>query len=964
MPKQLTLYPAHGPLAPRWGYDNQVYGWTPDGTRVLFRSLRDANGGSTESALYTVPVDGGLPVKLPMPTSGAGDFSPDGKRMIYSPLFRDFRTWKRYQGGWAQDLYIFDLATLDLTPVAHPCAPSATPCGSATPIYFVSDRDGTLNLYRYDIASQEVDELTHETVWDVRWASSDNASKIVYELDGELHVYDTTAAKDTKLAIAVPDDGLNTRPSRYPAWKNIEAFGLSPKGERALFVARGDVFTAPIEKGASRNLTDTSNAHDKWAVWSPDGAKIAFVSDMSGEEQIYLVDEKGAGKPEQLTTTLKAMLLRPVFSPDGGKLAFADKNGKVYVLDVATKKLTQVFDDEYGPVFDYAFSPDGAWLAFSKGEASGLRALAIVSAADGTARFTSDPFFNAVEPAWDPDGNFLFFLSDREYAPQISSLEWNYAGNRTTGVFAYALRKDVANPFAPESDEVTVDAKDGAKDEKTAEAGKKGKAPKAAKEDDKPLVIDFDGLGARAVRVPVDADNIEGLSAIKGNLFYTTSGAPFYGRKSYTDTKLVVFSMKDREASTLADDVDGYALSADGSKVLVQQGHAYNLYDAKPKAKDKKTVSTHDLYVDRIPKQEWMEAFDEVWRRYRDFFYVHNMHGYDWKAIGDRYRALVPYVAHRSDLNYVLGEMVAELSIGHAYIQGGDYDIPERARVGLPGARFELDAASGRYRIAKVFTRRQRGAQVPLAAVRGGRGRQAGRLRAGHRRRGARRDRQPLPAAPVQDRPRDPDRQREAHHGGRAEGHLHADLRRVGAALPGLGGRQPRPGREDDRRPRRLPPHPGHGRRGDRRVHQVRSTRRSARRGSSSTSAPTAAATSPSGSSSGSTPSCWAPVSATFRTTREPTRTPSSTVTRSASSTRPRPPTATSSRTTSARPASGRSSASAPGAASWASPAPGRSSTEAWCSCPWPAPTTRTATGSSRATASTPTSWSRTIRSP
>ena len=701
VPKRLTWYPAHGPLAPRWGYDNQVCGWTPDGARVLFRSIRDANGGSTESALYTVSVDGGLPVKLPMPSSGAGDFAPDGKRMIYSPLFRDFRTWKRYQGGWAQDLYIVDLATLDLTPVAHSVRTERDPMWIGNAVYFVSDRDGTLNLYRYDIASQKVDELTHETVWDVRWASSDNASKIVYELDGELHVYDTAAAKDTKLAITVPDDGLNTRPSRYPAWRNIETFELSPKGERALFVARGDVFTAPIEKGATRNLTDTSNAHDKWAVWSPDGAKIAFVSDMSGEEEIYVVDELGTGKPEQLTTTLKAMVFRPVWSPDGSKLAFGDKDGKVYVLTVATKKLTPLFDDEYGMVVDYAWSPDGAWLAFSRNEPSGLSTIAIVNAEDGTARFTSDPFFNAVEPAWDPEGNYLFFLSDREYAPQISSLEWNYAGNRTTGVFAWALRKDVANPFAPESDEVTVDRKDSSNDQKKADSAKNGKA---AKEEKKPLVIEFDGLGARAVRIPVDPDNIAGLSAIKGHLLYTTAGAPFYGRGSYTEPKLVIFSMKDREASTLADGANGYALSADGSKVLVQQGRAYNLYDAKPKAKDKKTVSTHDLYVDRVPKQEWMEAFNEVWRRYRDFFYVRNMHGYDWKAIGDRYRALVPYVAHRSDLNYVLGEMVAELSIGHAYIQGGDYDIPERARVGLPGGRFELDPKAGRYRIAKVFT--------------------------------------------------------------------------------------------------------------------------------------------------------------------------------------------------------------------------------------------------------------------
>ena len=325
-PRQLTYYPAHGPLTPRWGYDNQVYGWTPDGTRVVFRSMRDGDGGGrVQCALYTVPVGGGLPVKLPMPTSGAGDFSPDGKRMIYSPLFRDFRTWKRYEGGWAQDLYIYDLATNAISPVAHSVRTERDPMWIGSTIYFVSDRDGTLNLYSYDITSQQVEELTHSTVWDVRWASSDNLSKVVYELDGELHVYDTKARKDVKLDITVPDDGINRRPSRYAVAKFVEGFELSPKGERALFVARGDVFTVPIEKGPTRNLTDSSNAHDRAAVWSPDGKNIAFVSDMSGEDQVYLVAQDGGSAPVALTTTNVGQLGNLRWAPDGKHLAVGEQ---------------------------------------------------------------------------------------------------------------------------------------------------------------------------------------------------------------------------------------------------------------------------------------------------------------------------------------------------------------------------------------------------------------------------------------------------------------------------------------------------------------------------------------------------------------------------------------------------------------------------------------------------------------
>ena len=272
-----------------------------------------------------------------------------------------------------------------------------------------------------------------------------------------------------------------------------------------------------------------------------------------------------------------------------------------------------------------------------------------------------------------------------------------------------ALRQDVKSPFPPESDEVTLDEKGEkahGKDDKV-KAGDKGKDEKAKEEDKKdetkPVKIDFDGLAGRVAPVPVEADNITGLFVVKGYLLYSTAGAPFYGRDSYAKDALHIFDMKERKASELADDVTGWAISADGSKVLVHQDKSYKLYEAKPKAKDPKTVSTSEMHVDRVPSEEFVEIFNEAWRKYRDFFYVKNMHGYDWKAIGDRYRTLLPYVGHRSDLNYVLGEMVAELNIGHTYIQGGDFQLPDRPKVALPGARFALDEKAGRYRIAKIF---------------------------------------------------------------------------------------------------------------------------------------------------------------------------------------------------------------------------------------------------------------------
>jgi tricorn protease len=725
VPRRLTYYPARGPLAPRWGYDNQVYGWTPDGEKVLFRSLRDANGGSVETALYTINTEGGLPVKLPMPTSGAGDFSSDGKQIVYSPLFRDFRTWKRYEGGWAQDLYIFDLDTNEARKIATSKRTERDPMWIGNTIYFASDRDGTLNLYAYKVDLDELTQITHSIQWDVRWPSSDNKSRIIYELNGELQVFDVASGRDRRISIIVPDDGLAMRPSHYSAEKNIEDFELSPKGERALFVARGDIFTAPIEKGPVRNLTNSSNAHDKWARWSPDGKKIALISDLTGEDQVYIIDQDGMGKPEQLTSEFKAMLYQPEWAPDGKRFAFSDKDGKLYVLTLTDKKVVTIADDDYGMINDYAWSANGGHLAFSMADSNQYRSIYIWSVADDKLKRVTDIYFNEHNPVWDTEGNYLYYLSERQFAPQISNVEWNFAANCQTNIFALALRKDVKSPFPPESDEVTMgekkeEEKEEEKDNKDKNEKNKDKKGEKKKEY---IKIDFDGLAERVTRVPIESNNIGKFSATKDYLIYMTSDAKFYERDSHEKSNLHIFTLEKRKDMILVKDISKYTLSADGSKVLVQQEKTYNLFDAKPEekeeAKDKKTISTKELMMDRVPAQEWEEIFNEVWRRYRDFFYVKNMNGYDWKAIGDQYRTWLKHVAHRSDLNYVLGEMISELNAGHCYIAGGDFEIPERPKVGLPGARFELDKEAGRYRISKIFKgdNEEEKYQAPLTEV-------------------------------------------------------------------------------------------------------------------------------------------------------------------------------------------------------------------------------------------------------
>jgi len=708
VPRQLTFYPARGPLTPRWGYDNQVYGWTPDGKSVIFRSGREYFDLG-DSRLYTVPVAGGMPEALPMPKSGAGDLSPDAAKVVYSPLFRDFRTWKRYEGGWAQQLYIFDVKTHAAEKITEGVRSHRDPMWIGSKIYYSSDADGTLNLYSYDPASKKTEELTHSTKWDVRWPSTDHKNQIVYESDGELNLLDVTTGKSKHISIDVPSDDVSARPAHVSAAGQIENFDLSPKGERVAIVARGDVFTAPIEKGPTRNLTNSSNAHDKWARWSPDGAKIAFISDLDGEDEVYLVNQDGSAKPEQLTHGFHAMLYAPEWSGDGKRLAFSDKDGKLFVLTLDDKKATEVARDPNGRLRDYTWSHDGGHVAFTMTNPNGFRSLYAWSVADAQVHRVTGELFNLGDPAWDPEGNYLYYVAVHDFQPALSQVEFDYAADRGSGIFALALRKDVKNPFPPESDEVTVS--------KESDKGDKGKADDKDKDkkDDKSvdkkeekkkeyIRIDFDGLSDRVTRVPIEGDNYEGLAVTKDYLVYGRAGTPFYGRDSFPPANLVLYSLKDRKETTLAENLEGFTVSDDGKKILVRFEHDFKLYDAKPEGKgNPKTVSTAGLMVDRVPQQEWMEIFNEVWRRYRDFFYAKNMNGYDWEGLRQQYATLVPYVAHRSDLNYVLGEMVSELNTSHSYIEGGDYDMPKRPQVALAGARFELDHAAGRYRIAKIY---------------------------------------------------------------------------------------------------------------------------------------------------------------------------------------------------------------------------------------------------------------------
>ncbi|MEO8459805.1 MAG: hypothetical protein ABI451_04695, partial [Dokdonella sp.] len=674
-PKQLTWYPAHGPLPQRWGFDNQVYGWTPDGKSVLFRSWRESTSESNPR-LYTVSVSGGMPTALPMPVAGVGRYSPDASQIVYSPKFRDFRTWNRYVGGWAQDLYIYDFAAKSAKNITNDPNTDRDPVWIGNAIYFLADRGEHMNLYRYDVGSAETRQLTDYKNSDARWASGDGKGQIAFEVDGVLHVYDTNANQDRTLAITVPSDLVRSRAEERSVKDHVEDFALSANGKRALFSARGDVFSVPLKDGITLDLTHTPGAHEREVAWSADGRKIAYVSDEGGEDAIWARDADG-GNAHALTSENFGRLYAPRWSPDSARIAFVDSESRLHVVASAGGPAAMIADDDGISHRDYAWSPSGHYLAYTLTDKDTLQAqLFVRDFAAGKSVLVSDSrgFFDAYNPAFSPDGKYLFFLGNREWAPQISTIEWNFATNRGTGIFGFTLRKDVENPFAPRNDVAHADEKS---DNKAGEGkgGLKDKDSKGEKIDTAADIndhIDFAGLEQRLLRAPIDADNIQWLAATRKALVYVVTDGQYYGRDGAFKPKLMAWSFEERKDNQVFEGIDDIALSGDGNTALVRSEKDFKQLDLtsdKPEAKD---VKIDGLFALVDPKAEYAEIFREVWRRYRDHYYVHNMHGYDWNAIRAKYEPMLAWVGDRSDLNYLLGQMVAELSTGHSYVSGGD----------------------------------------------------------------------------------------------------------------------------------------------------------------------------------------------------------------------------------------------------------------------------------------------------
>ncbi len=685
----------------RWGPDNMVVTWTPDSKGIVFLSRR-TTFNSWFGQLFSVPADGGLPTQLALPKGGLLSYNSDGTKIAYNRIFRNFRTWKQYYGGLAQDVWIYDFKTRQTERVTDWKGTDTAPMWYHDTIYFVSDRGSNhrLNLWAYDVGKKSFRQITHFEDYDVDWPSlGDNG--ITFQCGGTLYVLDLPSEELHALDVTVPSDGDRTRPRWADASKQIDSFDLAPNGKRAVFGARGDIFTVPEQYGNTRNLTESSDAREQEPAWSPDGKWVAYTTDRSGESQLAIRPANG-GPETILTKREQGYLFGPAWSPDSKKLAYSDNDHTIWYVDMTDKIPIRVDQDRRQEIHHYAWSPDANWLAYVKFGANDLGNIYFYNLGEHQATRVSTGMQNDGDPVFSPDGKYLYFRSARHENPTFSESEFNVATLKMDGIYVATLRPDEPSPFGPRSDE--GNSSPDQEDEGKPKPWKPGAIS--------PIEIDLTGLMDRAVPLPIPSADISDLSAAGERLYFMTTppeslDGPLPGEKP----QLHVFDLQKRKDSVLVSPLDDYALSADGTKVLYNSEKNYYIIkalpggsDDTPSTPDAKPLDLSEMQAEIDPVAEWHEMFHQAWRIERDFFYNQKMNGKDWKAIGAKYAKLLPEMGCREDLNYLIGEMIGELQNSHTYVGGGDVDETEkRVPTGLLGVDFALDKESGRYYFARIY---------------------------------------------------------------------------------------------------------------------------------------------------------------------------------------------------------------------------------------------------------------------
>jgi len=667
-------------VADRMGPNNIVMTWTNDGEHVIFRSRRKSFN-AFQGNLYKISVDGGMPQQLPLPKGGFCSFSPDGNKLAYNRVFREFRTWKHYRGGMADEVWIHNFETHETKAITDHKGQDIIPMWKDNSIYFVSDRDWRMNIYRYDLETEELTRVTNFEKFDVKFPSM-GQKRMVFENGGYLYKMDLQSHETTKVPVKISNDMLASRHDIVDASEHIQDAGLSPNGKRVVFSARGDVFSVPAKEGITYNLTESSGNHDRNAKWSPDGDHIAYISDKSGEFEIYVRDQQGDQAPRQLTSNTENYKYQLKWSPDSKKLMWTNSKFQLKYVNVGSGEVTLVDTSRFGEIQDYNWSPDSKWITYSKQSDNDMSVVWVYNTQNGEKFPVTDSWYSSSNARFSTDGRYIVLGSQRTFDPIYSWVEWNYAYDDMEKIYLVTLQSSTPSPFAPENDQV--------------EAGDKQQEEEAQEEGPVQVKIDREGITQRIVPLPVKASSYGNIHAIGDKIYYNQYDS------DTRSSKIKMFDLEKEKETTLGENMQ-FSISPKNNKMLVRKQKNYAVIDlpaGKIKMKEKVDLSGMKVRIDR--KKEWKQIFHESWRQFRDFFYVENMHGVEWKKMRERYSKLLPYVNHRNDLTYLIGLMISETNVGHAYIQSGDRPEAERIKTGLLGAQISRHE-SGYFQVDRIL---------------------------------------------------------------------------------------------------------------------------------------------------------------------------------------------------------------------------------------------------------------------
>lgn len=703
IPTRVTYHP----------YSDRIQDWTSNGSKILFSSSRES-GRQRFSQLYTIDANSGIAEKLPVPFGEFGAISEDGELLAYTFTTRLFRTWKRYRGGTAADIWLFNLKTNESKNISNHIANDELPMWHGKKVYFLSDRgeEKRFNIWVYNTEDSSTKQVTKFKDFDIHFPSI-GPEEIVFQAGGKIYLLNLTDESYKEVQIKIISDQLTLLPETKKVGKSVASLTPSPDGKRVTVEARGEVFSVPAKDGVIYNLTNSSGAAERYPSWSPDGEYIAYWSDKSGEYELMLKNMNDINNEKKVTSTGEKYKYNLYWSPNSKKIVFIDNAMRIRYYDLDKDKLIDIDRALYKyhgslQAFKVNWSSDSRYITYDRGLDNRQNAVFIYDTEDSKLHQVTSGFYSDSDPVFDPEGKYLYYQTLRSFLPAYSNFDNSWIYSNATQLAAVPLTADIPSPIAPKNDQTEVKKEDDKekKDEK--------KSGEDEKKEEKSVKIDFDGFESRVVILPIDAGNFGSLGALKGKLIFHKF--PNSGSEA-KERPLKYYDFEEREEKTIADNVSFFELTADGNKILVGDKGSYYIIEPKPGQKLKDAIPTNDLEVIINPMEEWMQIFTDAWRLERDMFYDPNMHGVDWEKIREQYGNLVKYCATRTDLNFLIGEMIAELSASHTYRGGGDLESPERQNVGLLGIDWSLE--NGRYRIAEIISGAEWDAEArsPLAAT-------------------------------------------------------------------------------------------------------------------------------------------------------------------------------------------------------------------------------------------------------